>query len=88
MKGFRALLQYNRMIDECLISSGTLNIESIKRMTTKGVQEMRNAHVTIRNVLKILISRLILVFEGICLLLVVGPQLATGPSDSVLSENS
>ena len=68
MNGFRALLQYKRMIEECLIRSGTGEIESIKRITTNGVQEIRKVHVTMRNVLNILISRfsraLWLVFLG------------------------
>lgn len=57
MNGFRALLQYKRMIEECLISVGTVESESIKRITTKGVQENKKVHVTIRNVLNIFISR-------------------------------
>ena len=61
MNGFRALLQYKRMIEECLISVGTVKSESIKRITTKGVQENKKVHVTIRNVLNIFISRFSLV---------------------------
>ena len=68
MNGFTALLQYKRMIEECLIRFGTGEIESIKRITTNGVQEIRKVHVTMRNVLNILISRfsraLWLVFLG------------------------
>ena len=57
MNGFSALLQYKRMMEECLIRPGTGEIESVKRITTNGVQEIRKVHVTMRNVLNILISR-------------------------------
>ena len=64
MKGFKALLRYKRIIDECLIRFGKFKTESIERMTTNGVQENKKAHVTIRKVLNILISCLILDLEG------------------------
>ena len=67
MKGFSALLQYKRMIDECLIRIGTFKMESIKRMTTNGVQENRKAHVTITNVLNIFFSCFILLLVDLWL---------------------
>ena len=73
MKGFKVLLQYKRIIDECLIRFGKFKIESIERMTRNGVQKNRKAHVTIRKVLNILISCLILDLEDLWLFFAIAP---------------